>query len=67
MAQEIVQHGHCHVCGRVVTYGETTCSEACKATWEKSRRSRKRTMILMYAMMALFLLIFLLPVILGGG
>lgn len=67
MAQEIVQHGHCHVCGRVVTYGETACSEKCKEDWEKTRRSRKRSMMLMYIMMGVFVLFFLVLPLLGIG
>jgi len=68
MVPEIVQHGHCHVCGRVVKYGDTTCSETCKADWERSRRSRKRMMLIMYVIMAALVLMLVVgPMLSGGG
>ena len=67
MAQEIVQHGHCQVCGRVVKYGEATCSDKCKGDVEKTRRTRRRTMIMMYALMAILFLVLILPQVLRGG
>lgn len=67
MPAEIVQHGHCHVCGRVVKYGETTCSEKCQQEWERTRRSRKRMMMFFYVMMAVIALAFVLGPLLAGG
>lgn len=67
MPAEIVQHGHCHVCGRVVKYGETTCSEACQTELERTKKGRKRMMLFMYVMMAVFILFLLLGPLLAGG
>lgn len=67
MAPEIVQHGHCHVCGRVVKYGETTCSEKCGGEWEKTRRNRRRMTMILYALMGVFLLAMILPGLLNGS
>lgn len=67
MVPEIVQHGHCHNCGRVVKFGETTCSEACKTEWERMRRSRRRSLVMMYILLGVTVLIIVVLPLLGGG
>ncbi len=67
MPVEIVQHGHCSVCGRVVKYGKTACSETCEAELERMKKSRKRTMLIMYGLLIVVVIIFLLPMFLPGG
>lgn len=64
MPVEIAQHGHCSVCGRVVKYGKATCSEECDAELERVKKSRKRTMMIMYGLMILAVLVFVvLPIL----
>ncbi len=68
MPVEIVQHGHCSVCGRVVKYGKATCSEACDTELERVKKSRKRTMMIMYGLLILVVFIFfVVPLLFGGG
>jgi predicted nucleic acid-binding Zn ribbon protein len=67
MPVEIAQHGHCHVCGRVVQYGEATCSDKCKAELERTRKGRKRTMIILYVILIFFLLFMIVGPLLGGN
>ena len=68
MAHEIVQHSHCHVCGRVVRYGDAACSDKCKGELERTRKGRKRSMLLMYALLAAVMVFFVvLPLVTKGG
>lgn len=67
MVKEIVQHGHCHSCGRAVKYGEVTCSDACKTVWDKKKRSQRMVFWMMIAALILLIGLPLLQNILGGA
>jgi predicted nucleic acid-binding Zn ribbon protein len=67
MPVEIAQHGHCQVCGRVVRYGKPYCSEECQSELERMKKSRKRTMMIMYGLLILVFVVFILLPLLGGG
>lgn len=68
MVKEIVQHGHCHNCGRAVKYGQKTCSEACQQAFEQAQKSRKRNMWIMYALfIVIFVFLVVVPALFGGG
>lgn len=65
---EIAQHGHCTVCGRVVKHGRATCSEQCEGELERMKKSRKRTMMIMYGLLILVVIVFfILPLLTAGG
>lgn len=66
MVKEIVQHGHCHACGRAVKYGDITCSDACKQVWDRKKRSQKTMLWMMIAALVLLVGLPLLQNVLRG-
>lgn len=50
---QIPNHSHCVICQKAVPYGDKTCSEKCEADLQELNRRRKRSMYMMYALMAL--------------
>ena len=67
MPVEIAQHGHCNVCGRVVRYGKTACSQECESELERLKKSRKRTMMIMYGLLIVVVIVFFILPLLGGA
>lgn len=65
LAERLVQHKHCKMCGVAIQPDEMVCSDACKARWEAQQRSRKQTMWLMYASIAVLFIVLVLT--LSGG
>ena len=57
---QIPNHDHCAICGRAIAYvepkertpGTRTCSEEHKAELEALNKKRRRSMMLMYGLMA---------------
>jgi len=49
---------HCKVCGRVCDPGEETCSKTCRAEREQRMRSRRNYSLLLYASIALIVIVF---------
>lgn len=62
MAIQIPNHGHCSICQRAVPFGDKTCSPRCQADLDELQRKRKRTMLLMYGLMALSVVVLILTV-----
>ena len=70
---QIPNHDHCAICGRAITYTDPkertpetrTCSDEHKIALEALNKKRKRSMYLMYGLMALAIIV--LIVSLGGG
>ncbi|MBI4393673.1 MAG: DUF2116 family Zn-ribbon domain-containing protein [Euryarchaeota archaeon] len=60
MTDTIVNHGHCLMCGRVVTFGDKTCSDKCKGDQEDMQKKRKQYMLMLYGAMGFALLLFVL-------
>jgi predicted nucleic acid-binding Zn ribbon protein len=52
-------HRHCKVCGKVCAVGEETCSKACRAKRAQQVRSRQMYTYLIYAAIALILIVFI--------
>jgi predicted nucleic acid-binding Zn ribbon protein len=50
-------HRHCKVCGKVCAPGEETCSKACRAKRERAAQTRKTYTYLMYAVIAVLLIL----------
>jgi len=58
MVEKIIQHTHCHMCGKAVPVTETLCSEECKQKYQKMLKKRKMWVYIMYA--AIFFMIIVL-------
>jgi predicted nucleic acid-binding Zn ribbon protein len=56
-------HRHCKVCGKVCGVGEETCSRACREKRAAQMASRRNYQYLLYAAIAILLLVFLSSVI----
>ena len=54
-AVKIAQHRHCVACGKAVPPDKQQCSEACKAEFDKSVKSRKMLVYVIYAMVAIMM------------
>ncbi len=66
MVKEIVQHGHCHACGRAVKWGDKTCSETCKQEFESRQTRMKRNQRLTLVLLVVAALFFVvIPLIQG--
>lgn len=48
MAERLVQHKHCPVCGKAMSVDKKACSPECEASHEAIIREKKRTMYLFY-------------------
>lgn len=70
MPVQIPNHAHCTICARAIAFGDKTCSKECAAKWEDLQGRRKRTMYLMYVLLALgfgvMMLTYVAPGLLGG-
>jgi predicted nucleic acid-binding Zn ribbon protein len=53
MAIQIPNHAHCGICGKAVPFGDKTCGAECQAKLDDLNKRRKRTMYMMYGLMAL--------------
>jgi len=52
-------HRHCKVCGKVCAVGEDTCSRACREKRAAQAASRRNYQYLLYAAIAILLIVFL--------
>lgn len=48
MAERLVQHKHCPVCGKAMSTDRETCSDDCATRRKAQIKERKRTMYLFY-------------------
>ena len=60
MAIQIPNHSHCVICSRAVAFGDKTCSDKCETQHQELQKRRKRSMILLYGLMALSVLLLLM-------
>lgn len=65
MAEKLVQHRHCKVCGKAVAPSDQTCSEECATAWKAQQRSKKQTLYLFYVSIVVLLVVLMLS--LSGG
>jgi predicted nucleic acid-binding Zn ribbon protein len=56
-AVQIPNHSHCVICQKAVPYGDKTCGPKCEADLEDLNKRRKRSMYMMYGLMALAFLV----------
>ena len=66
---QIPNHSHCVICTRAVPFEEKTCSEKCQTSLDELNAKRKKSMYMMYALMALAFLVLALSYtgLFGGG
>ena len=50
---QIPNHSHCVICQKAVPFGDKTCGGKCETELEELNKRRKRSMYMMYALMAL--------------
>ena len=48
MAERLVQHKHCPVCGKAMSADKETCSDECTTTRQAQVQEKKRTLYLFY-------------------
>jgi predicted nucleic acid-binding Zn ribbon protein len=60
MAERLVQHKHCPVCGKAMSTEKETCSDECSVRREAQIRERKRTMYIFYFAMAIMVVVLVL-------
>lgn len=48
MAERLVQHKHCPVCGKAMSVDREVCSDGCATTRAAQLREKKRTLYLFY-------------------
>jgi predicted nucleic acid-binding Zn ribbon protein len=48
MAERLVQHKHCPVCGKAMSVDKETCSDECATTRQAQLRDKRRTLYLFY-------------------
>lgn len=57
MAERLVQHKHCPVCGKAMSSDRESCSDECATRREKQIKERKRTMYLFYFSMLILVVV----------
>jgi predicted nucleic acid-binding Zn ribbon protein len=48
MAEKLVQHKHCPVCGKAMSADKDTCSDECAVSRQSQMREKKRTLYMFY-------------------
>ena len=48
MAERLVQHKHCPICGKAMSAEKDTCSNECSIKRKRQMQEKKRTMYLFY-------------------
>ena len=48
MAERLVQHKHCPVCGKAMSVDKDTCSNVCSTSRAAQMKEKKRTLYLFY-------------------
>ena len=54
----IIPHRHCVVCGKAIEPDMVYCSDECEEAMDKERKKQRNFMILMFALLAAFMVIF---------
>lgn len=62
MAERLVQHKHCPMCGKAMSASKEFCSDECEQAREAKQRERKRTLYTFYALIALMIVLFFLQI-----
>jgi predicted nucleic acid-binding Zn ribbon protein len=60
MTEAIVQHTHCHICGKAIPVSEMFCSEECKGKYTSMIKKRKILMFAMYAIIGVIIILYVI-------
>ncbi|RLF66230.1 MAG: DUF2116 family Zn-ribbon domain-containing protein [Thermoplasmata archaeon] len=58
--ERVPLHSHCIVCGRPIEFGKTFCSEACRESYERMIKARKRTIYISWGIILVMIVILLI-------
>ena len=50
-------HKHCPICGTPIPLNELVCSSDCQKVWDARLKQRKRSQLILYVVIAIFLII----------
>ena len=64
-AGKLLQHRHCQVCYKAIPLREEFCSDTCIGEYNKIMKKRKNTLYLFYAMIIVFMFLFVLMMVSG--
>jgi predicted nucleic acid-binding Zn ribbon protein len=65
MAEKLLQHKHCSVCGKAIQLEDEFCSDECKNKYEQYMKKRKQMNLVMYAMIALLAVVLIGSMFIG--
>ncbi len=63
---EIPPHKHCPVCGISIPPDQEFCSRKCEEKWKAMVKQKKRSVYLMWAMVAILIVVLFLPMLFKG-
>lgn len=49
---QIPNHSHCVICSQAVPFGDKTCTDKCQKDLDDLNKRRKRSVLIMYVLMA---------------
>ena len=52
-------HKHCPICGTPIPLNELVCSPDCQKAWDSRVSQAKRSRMILYAMIALFVIVWI--------
>ncbi|MCD6503187.1 MAG: hypothetical protein DRN30_04320 [Thermoplasmata archaeon] len=55
--ERVPLHSHCVVCGRPIEFGKMFCSEACRESYERMIKARKRLLYISWAIIIVMIII----------
>ena len=50
-------HKHCPICGTPIPLDELVCSPDCQKVWDARKRKKKRSRLILFVVIAIFLII----------
>ncbi|UCC92686.1 MAG: DUF2116 family Zn-ribbon domain-containing protein [Thermoplasmata archaeon] len=62
MAERLVQHKHCPVCGKAMSADKETCSDECAVTRQAQIQEKKRTRNMFYFSIAILAVVLALQI-----
>ena len=57
----IEPHKHCPICGTPIPLNELVCSPDCQKVWDARLNQQKRSRLILYVVIAIFLIILVFP------
>jgi predicted nucleic acid-binding Zn ribbon protein len=63
LAERLVQHKHCPVCGKAMAVGKETCSSECAEAREEQMKAKKRTLNWFYVSIAVIVVLLVIQLL----